>query len=78
MRLRCEPTGGADSLRWPEGGPYPLEARTRSGRIEWRPAAPAEVRDKAGTSELQAYSEASDKPGILLVTSYADIGIEDD
>lgn len=66
------------SLRWPDGGPYPIEARTRSGKIGWRPATPAEVRDQGGTTELEAYSEVLDKPGISLVTSYADIEIEED
>jgi len=66
------------TLFWPAGGPYPIEARTRSGEIDWRPAAPAGVLDKGGTAELKAYSETQDKPGIRLATSYADIEIEDD
>ncbi len=66
------------TLRWPAGGPYPFEARTKSGEIGWRLAEPARIEDKDGGREIRAFSDLKDKPGILLVTSYEDINVEGD
>jgi hypothetical protein len=65
------------TLRWPDGGPYPLEARARSGEIVWQLAEPVQVDDKEGIQEVRVFTGLADKPGILLVTSYDDIAVED-
>jgi hypothetical protein len=64
------------TLHWPAGGPYPLEARTRSGEIGWYLADPVQVEEKDGVQEVRAYSGLTDKPGILLVTAYENIAVE--
>jgi hypothetical protein len=65
------------TLRWPDGGPYPLEARARSGEIVWQLAEPVQIDDKEGVQEVRVFTGFPAKPGILLVTSYDDIAVED-
>ncbi len=64
------------TLHWPSGGPYPIEARTRAGDVGWHLSEPVQVEEKEGAREVRAFSGATDKPGILLVTSYDNIEIE--
>jgi hypothetical protein len=64
------------TLHWPAGGPYPIEARTKSGEIGWHLAEPVPVEEKEGFREVKAFSGLQDKPAILLVTSYDDIEVE--
>lgn len=64
------------TLRLPAGGPYPLEARTRSGDIAWHLSEPVQVEDKEGVREVRAFTSVTDKPGIRLLTTYDDIDLE--
>ena len=64
-------------LLWPDGGPYPFAARAKSGEVAWQLAEPVQVEDKEGVREVMAFSSHTDKPGILLVTTYDDIEVED-
>jgi hypothetical protein len=64
-------------LHWPAGGPYPIEAQCRSGRIHWRITPEARVEEKDGTEEVKAFSGFADKPTIRLVTSYDNIDVEE-
>jgi len=66
------------NLHWPAGGPYPLQASCRSGKIIWGLDEPARAEEKNGVDEIRAFSEAGNKPGIVLVTSYDDIRVEKD
>jgi hypothetical protein len=66
------------TLHWPAGGPYPIEARTKSGEIGWHLAEPVPVEEKEGIREVKAFSGLKDKPAILLVTSYDNIEVEGD
>jgi DUF4097 and DUF4098 domain-containing protein YvlB len=63
-------------LRWPGGGPYPFTARAKSGEVVWQLAETVQVEDKEGVREVRAFSGLTDKPEILLVTSYDDIEVD--
>jgi hypothetical protein len=63
-------------LLWPDGGPYPFAARAKLGEVIWQLAEPVKVEDKGGVREVTAFSSLTDKPGILLATSYDDIEVE--
>jgi hypothetical protein len=76
IEIRCDYS--PITFHWPAGGPYPIEALSRSGRIHWRLALPVRVEDKDGREEVRAFSDLTGKPGIVLVTSYDDIVVEED
>jgi hypothetical protein len=76
IEVRCDYS--PITFHWPAGGPYPVEARCRSGQIRWRLADLARVEEKDGMEEVRAFSDLKDKPGILLVTSYENIEVEKD
>jgi len=62
-------------LAWPAGERYPLEARSRGGRVQWGLAAPSRI-ETNGTFILRAFEDAAGQPAIKLATSYEDIVIE--
>ncbi|MDH4197756.1 MAG: DUF4097 domain-containing protein [Candidatus Aminicenantes bacterium] len=65
----------AVELRWPSGERNPLEAQTRGGNIHWELPFPPALNQTNGTSFLKAFSEASDRPPVVIVTSYGDIRV---
>jgi hypothetical protein len=75
VEIRCDYS--PITFHWPAGGPYPIEAQSKSGRIHWRLALPARLEDKDGREQVRAFSDLVGKPGIVLVTSYDDIVVEE-
>lgn len=65
----------AVELRWPSGERNPLEAQTRGGNVRWELPSPPALNQTNGTSFLKAFSEAADRPPVVIVTSYGDIRI---
>ncbi len=61
---------------WPEGEQYPLEAQTKSSDIYWRLAGNVPVQQEDGMTVIRAFTNLTDRPRILLLTSYGDIQIE--
>jgi len=65
----------AVELRWPSGERNPLEAQTRGGSVHWELASPPALEQTNGTSVLKAFTEAADRPAVVITTSYGDIRI---
>ncbi|MCJ7587659.1 MAG: DUF4097 domain-containing protein [Candidatus Aminicenantes bacterium] len=61
---------------WPKGERYPLEARSRGGRVNWNLDAPSQTEGN-GTFILRAFADAVGKPEVKLATTYEDIVIEE-
>jgi hypothetical protein len=64
-------------LEWPAGVRGPLSARTTSGEIDWRLAEKPASLTTNGTSEVKAFVDAAGKPGVTIVTTYADVRVRD-
>jgi hypothetical protein len=64
-------------FHWPKGQRYPLQARSRGGRVSWTVAGPAPQAEENGTFVLKAFADAVGQPPITLSTSYDNIVIED-
>jgi hypothetical protein len=62
---------------WPQGEKYPLEARTRNGNINWKPATGLFSKDENGETVVKAFWDLKDKPSVRLSTTYGDIRIEE-
>jgi len=61
---------------WPGEDRYPLEAQTRSSDIQWSLSGNVSIEEKDNLTLLRAFSEVSDRPRILLSTTYGDIQFE--
>jgi DUF4097 and DUF4098 domain-containing protein YvlB len=61
---------------WPGEAGYPLEAQTKSSDIEWSLFGNFTPEEKDSLTILRAFTEISDKPRILLSTTYGDIRFE--
>lgn len=64
------------TFTWPQGEEFPLEARTRSGHIDWNIDSTVVREEKNGTSVVKALLELTGKPKVFLSTTYGDIRIE--
>jgi hypothetical protein len=61
---------------WPGEDRYPLEAQTKSSDIHWSLFGNVSTEEKDNLTLVRAFSEVSDKPRILLSTTYGDIQFE--
>jgi DUF4097 and DUF4098 domain-containing protein YvlB len=61
---------------WPGEERYPLEAQTRSNDISWNIFGSISTEEKDHLTIVRAFSEVTDKPRILLSTTYGDILFE--
>jgi len=61
---------------WPGEDRYPLEAQTKSSDIRWNLFGDVSTEEKDNLTLVRAFSEVSDKPRILLSTTYGDIQFE--
>ncbi len=73
--LEVRNTYSAVELRWPAGERNPLEAQTRGGNVHWELAAPPALNQTNGTSFLKAFTEATDRPSVVIATSYGDVRV---
>ena len=64
------------TLEWPEGVRAPFDGQTTSGSIVWGLAEKPSLQKSNGTSETKAFSDASGKAGVTIVTSYGDIRVK--
>jgi DUF4097 and DUF4098 domain-containing protein YvlB len=63
-------------LFWPGEDHYPVDAQTKSSEIYWNLSGNVSSEQKDSLTLLRAFSEATDKPQILLSTTYGDIQFE--
>lgn len=61
---------------WPGEDRYPLEAQTKSSDIHWSLFGNVSPEEKDNLTLVRAFSEVSDKPRIVLSTTYGDIQFE--
>jgi len=61
---------------WPGEGRYPVEAQTKSSDIQWNLPGSVSHEEKDSLTVVRAFPEVSDKPRILLSTTYGDIHFE--
>lgn len=61
---------------WPGEEHYAVDAQTKSSDIYWNLAGNVSTEEKNRLTVLRAFTEYSDKPGILLNTTYGDIRFE--
>lgn len=65
----------ADILfEWPEGK-YPVEARSKSGDIQWKLEAPLSFKEDNSLTVIKAFTEEKNRPPIFLSTTYGTIKI---
>jgi len=64
-------------LLWPEGGAYPLEARSKGGDVIWELPVDPSFREVNDYSLLKAFVEEAGQPSISLSTTYSTIRIAD-
>lgn len=62
---------------WPAGEKYPFEARTKNGDIKWKLPAEISFQEENGISTIKAFIQETEKPSILISTSYGTIRIEE-
>ncbi len=62
---------------WPQGGKYPIEAKARSGDIDWGLLEGHSQEEEDGYSIIKAFTDEQDKPSIFLSTAYGSIKIEE-
>jgi hypothetical protein len=74
--LEVRATYSPITLFWPGEDRYAVDARTRSSDIYWNLEGNVSTEEKDRLTILRAFSEYSDKPGILLNTTYGDIRFE--
>jgi hypothetical protein len=60
-------------FRWPEGGKYPLEARTKGGDIHWELSDEPSSMKENGYSTIKAFIEELNNPKITISTTYGTI-----
>ena len=63
-------------LYWPGEYRYPVEAQTKSSEIYWNISGSITTEEKDSLTIVRAFSEVTDKPRILLSTTYGDIEFE--
>lgn len=63
-------------LYWPGEEGYPVEAQTKSSEIYWNLSGNISIEEKDSLTIVRAFSDATDKPRILLSTTYGDIEFE--
>jgi hypothetical protein len=63
-------------LFWPGEERYPVEAQTKSSEIYWNIFGSVTTEEKDSLTIIRAFSEVTDKPRILLSTTYGDIEFE--
>jgi hypothetical protein len=61
---------------WPGEDRYAVDAQTKGSDISWHLFGDASIEEKDNLTLLRAFSEISDKPRILLSTTYGDIQFE--
>jgi DUF4097 and DUF4098 domain-containing protein YvlB len=61
---------------WPGEDRYPVDAQTKSSEIFWNLSGNVSTEEKDSLTLLRAFSEVTDKPQILLSTTYGDIEFE--
>ncbi len=64
---------------WQSGGRYPFEARAKGGNIEWNVSEglSQSFDEENGYKVIKAFDTETDKPSILLKTTYGSIRIEE-
>lgn len=62
---------------WHSGERYPFEARTKGGDIEWNVSEGLSHDEENGYKVIKAFVTETDKPSILLNTTYGSIRIEE-
>jgi len=63
-------------LYWPEEEKYPLEARTKNGKIQWRLPGEIHIEEEDNLTTARAFVEMGDRPKISLFTTYSNIRLE--
>ena len=63
-------------LFWPGEERYPVEAQTKSSEIYWNISGSVSTEEKDSLTIVRAFSDVTDKPRILLSTTYGDIEFE--
>ena len=61
---------------WPGEERYPVEAQTKSSEIFWNIPGSVSTEENDSLTFLRAFTEITDKPRIVLSTTYGDIEIE--
>ncbi len=64
-------------LYWPPGEKYPFEARNEGGEIKWNLPAELTFVEKNRVTAVKAFSQETEKPSIILSTSYGTIRVEE-
>jgi hypothetical protein len=64
-------------LYWQSGWRYPFEARAKGGDIDWNVSEGLSHDEENGYKVIKAFETETDKPNILLNTSYGRITIEE-
>ena len=62
---------------WHSGWRYPFEARAKGGNIEWNVSEGLSHEEDNGYKVIKAFDTETDKPSILLNTTYGSIRIEE-
>ncbi len=62
---------------WHSGWRYPIEARAKGGNIEWKGSEELSHHEENGYKVIKAFDTETDKPSILLNTTYGSIRIEE-
>ena len=62
---------------WHSGWSYPFEARAKGGNIEWNVSEGLSHEEDNGYKVIKAFDTETDKPSILLNTTYGSIRIEE-
>lgn len=62
---------------WKSGDRYPIEARTKSGKIDWDVSEESTREEKNGYAVIKAFDAETAKPSIFLLTSYGSIQIQE-
>jgi hypothetical protein len=64
-------------LYWQSGWTYPFEARAKGGNIEWSVSEGLSHDEENGYHVIKAFETETEKPSILLLTTYGSIRIEE-
>jgi hypothetical protein len=62
---------------WQAGWRHPIEARAKGGNVEWNVSEGLSHKEENGYEVIKAFETETDKPSILLNTTYGSIKIEE-
>jgi hypothetical protein len=62
---------------WQSGGRYPFEARAKGGNIVWNVSEGLSHEEENGYKVIKAFETETDKPSVVLNTTYGSIRIEE-